>query len=72
MYGLQSILSMAKYVSLTTKMSSSFFTLATFLLRVRDGIGEAVTNIGNTVRNIVRYICIILIFNACMFQDISS
>jgi hypothetical protein len=31
---------------------------ATTLSRVKDGIGEAVTNVGNIVRKIARYICI--------------
>jgi hypothetical protein len=35
------------------------FGLAT-LSRVKDGIGEAVTNVGNIVRTIAGYICIIL------------
>jgi hypothetical protein len=38
------------------------FGLAT-LSRVKDGIGEAVTNVGNIVRTIARYICILVILN---------
>ena len=55
------IMVLAKQILLTTTLRS--FAFATLLSRVKDGTGNAVTNVGNIVRN--RYICTFVIFNAC-------